>query len=223
MVELKNVAIIMDGNGRWAQYKGLNRTKGHEQGAEVVREITTYCARHAQIKNLILYAFSTENWKRPKYEVDFLLKMLDRHLRQEEPLYLKNRIRFDTVGDLSRFPQKLQQTIRELKDKTAAFQDFTQILALNYGAQDEITRAAVQLRDRRITPEAIAKHLDFSEPVDLLIRTGGEKRISNFLLWQLSYAELFFIDDFWPDFTVAQFESIIEAFYERERRFGGLV
>ena len=210
----------MDGNGRWAKARGLNRTKGHEKGANVVREITTYCSNYTDIKTLTLYAFSTENWKRPKYEVDFLMKLLDRWLKQEEKTYIKNQVKFETIGDISKFSLPLQKTIQNIKEKTSSFDSFTQILALNYGSKDEIIRAIK--KTTTINEENLNKNLDLSVQIDLLIRTGGEKRLSNFLLWQAAYAELFFIDKFWPDFTIDDLKEIIKQYHTRERRFGGL-
>jgi undecaprenyl diphosphate synthase len=211
----------MDGNGRWAKQQGLKRTKGHEKGAEVAREVTEFCAANKEIKNLILYTFSTENWKRPKYEVDYLMKLLYKYLKNEENTYLQNKIRFDVIGDLTPFSDEVKKQIATLKEKTKDFTGFTQYLALNYGAKDEITRALNKI-GKTVSPETITQHLDFCEDIDIIIRTGGEKRISNFLLWQGAYAELFFSDTFWPRFSVEEFEAILDEYKNRERRFGGL-
>ena len=220
----RHIAIIMDGNGRWAKQRGLNRTKGHEQGAEVVRDITAHCAANDDIKRLTLYAFSTENWKRPKLEVEFLMKMLERYLRDELPTYLENNIRFEPVGDLGRFSASLLRTIDTVRNETAHCDGLIQSLALNYGSRDEIVRAVKRLNETatEITEASLSKALDASCDVDLLIRTGGTHRLSNFLLWQASYAELFFTDTLWPDFTAAELEKIIAEFTSIERRFGGL-
>jgi len=217
----KTVAIIMDGNGRWAKQRGFKRTHGHKIGAEVVREITTHCAKRGDIENLILYTFSTENWKRPKHEVDFLMKLLYRYLKEEEQTYLSNNIRFRAIGDLSAFSKKVQKQIKHLEKLTQHFTNFTQYLALNYGARDEIKRAFEKIKGT-IDEQSITQHLDFSGEVDIVIRTGGEKRLSNFLLWQSAYAELFFSDTPWPEFSAKEFEKIMENFEKRERRFGGL-
>jgi len=217
----KTVAIIMDGNGRWAKQRGFKRTHGHKIGAEVAREITTHCAKRGDIKNLILYAFSTENWKRPKSEVDFLMKLLYKYLKEEEQTYVCNNIRFRAIGDLSAFSKKVQKQIKHLETLTQHFTNFTQYLALNYGARDELKRAFEKI-EGSIDEQSITKHLDFSGEVDILIRTGGEKRLSNFLLWQSAYAELFFSDTPWPEFGIKEFEKIMESFEKRERRFGGL-
>lgn len=220
----RHIAIIMDGNGRWAQQRGLNRTKGHEQGAEVVRDITTYCAGNEDVTRLTLYAFSTENWKRPKLEVEFLMKMLERYLKDELPTYLENNIRFEPVGDLERFSASLKRTIDTVRNETAHCDGLIQSLALNYGAKDEIVRAARALAQggREISEATLSEALDAPCDVDLLIRTGGDHRLSNFLLWQAAYAELFFTDTLWPDFGVEELERIVTEFTTIERRFGGL-
>jgi len=220
----KHIAIIMDGNGRWAQERGQKRVKGHEQGAEVVRAITTYCSDQPEIRRLTLYAFSTENWKRPKLEVEFLMQLLDRYLKKELPEYLRNNVKFEPIGDLSRFSRSLQKTIKSIEDATAHCDGLVQRLALNYGSQDEIVRAVNSLIDagESVDTESISKALDCTCEVDLLIRTGGDHRLSNFLLWQAAYAELFFTDTLWPDFTPDELERIIASFTKVERRFGGL-
>jgi len=219
-----HIAIIMDGNGRWAELQGKKRVKGHEAGSEVVRNITKHCADHEDIERLTLYAFSTENWKRPRLEVEFLMKLLDKYLSVELDTYLKNNVRFEPIGDLRAFSSKLQKTIQNLKEKTAHCDGLVQSLALNYGAQDEILRAVNTLKDSEddITSEMMRNTLDCKHDVDLLIRTGGDHRLSNFLLWQAAYAELFFCDTLWPDFTPKELDKIIKKFTKVERRFGGL-
>ena len=220
----RHIAIIMDGNGRWATQKGLKRIKGHERGAEVVKTITTYASNHPEIEVLTLYAFSTENWKRPKMEVEFLMKLLSNYLKKEEATYVKNDVRFETIGDLSKLSSGLQKQIQKLKEKTRNFKKLTQVLALNYGSQDEIARAAQNLRkkERQITPKLLEEEIESARfgDVDLLIRTGGEHRLSNFLLWQAAYAELFFSQILWPDFSCENLEEIIKEYKRRERRFG---
>jgi len=225
-IPLKHLAIIMDGNGRWAQARGLNRTKGHEKGAEVIREITTYCAAHPTIETATFYAFSTENWKRPKYEVEFLMKMLDRYLKKELDTYQNNGIRFLAIGDISAFSTSLQKRIKETEEKTRSNTSLTQILALNYGARTEITMAVNKLireGKKEVTSHEISAALQtpYSD-IDLLIRTSGEQRLSNFLLWQLSYSELAFTQTCWPDFTSEELEKIIYDYRHRTRRFGGI-
>ena len=222
---LVNLAIIMDGNGRWAKERGLSRSAGHEKGAEIIRDITGFCSNHQTIETLTLYAFSTENWKRPKLEVDFLMKLLEKYLESELETYRKFDVRFETIGDLSKFSNKLQTKIENVKNETKNNKKLTQILALNYGARDEITRAVNKLleQNKEITEENISSSLDtpFSD-IDLLIRTGGEQRMSNFLLWQTVYSELFFTPTLWPDFTSQELESIIKKYYKIDRKFGGL-
>ena len=224
MNRAKHVAIIMDGNGRWAELQGKKRVKGHEAGAKVVKAITTYCANSEEIERLTLYAFSTENWKRPRLEVEFLMKLLDNYLKNELEVYLANNVRFEPIGDIRVFSKSLQKTIQMVQDTTAHCDGLVQSLALNYGSQDEIIRAVNKLRssDEDITTQMLSNALDCKHNVDLLIRTGGDKRLSNFLLWQSAYAELFFVDTLWPDFTIKELEKIIKKFKKVERRFGGL-
>ncbi|MGB3751399.1 MAG: di-trans,poly-cis-decaprenylcistransferase [Arcobacteraceae bacterium] len=215
----------MDGNGRWATEKNLKRTAGHEEGAKTVRKITEHCAKLG-VKYLTLYAFSTENWSRPKLEVEFLMKLLERYLKSELTVYLENDIKFKAIGDLSRFSNTLQKTIKEIENKTAQCKGMTQVLALNYGSRNEITRAVKKLNDKNleITEENIQNALDTAgiADVDLLIRTSGEIRISNYLLWQIAYAELFFTKTYWPEFGTNELDDIISDFNQRERRFGGI-
>ena len=221
----QHIAIIMDGNGRWAKEKGLNRTAGHEKGASTVREITTHCS-DLGIKYLTLYAFSTENWTRPKLEVEFLMKLLERYFKSELPIYLKNNVKFKAIGDLTKFSKKLQTIIKDTEQQTSHCTGLTQILALNYGSRDEIVRAVKKLNENnlKITEDNLNSCLDTSNipDVDLLIRTSGEVRISNYLLWQIAYAEMFFTQTYWPEFTPFELDDIISDFHKRERRFGGI-
>jgi len=219
-----HLAIIMDGNGRWAKKRGLKRIEGHKKGAEVVKDITTYCADNPEISVLTLYAFSTENWKRPKMEVEFLMKLLDNWLKKELDTYIKNDVKFETIGDIGKFSDKLKKRIQYTKEVTKNNKKLTQVLALNYGSKNEITRAVRKLitTGEEITEENIQKHLDIPRDVDLLIRTSGEIRLSNFLLWQCAYAEMFFTNTLWPDFTPEELEKIISNYHKRERRFGGI-
>ena len=223
---LKHLAIIMDGNGRWAKQRALNRTKGHEKGAEVIRDITKYCAKHSSIETVTFYAFSTENWKRPKLEVDFLMRLLDKYLKNEIPTYQENSVRFKAIGNIEEFSVKLQNRIMETEKLTKNNSDLTQVLALNYGGRSEITRAVNELIEKGhkpITENDISSALQtpYSD-IDLLIRTSGEERISNFLLWQLSYSEFYFTQTLWPDFNVEELDEIIEDFENRNRRFGNI-
>ncbi len=224
MNRAKHIAIIMDGNGRWAEIQGLKRVKGHEAGANVVKKITTYCSKNPDIERLTLYAFSTENWKRPRLEVEFLMKLLERYLKNELPIYLENNVRFEPIGDTRAFSKSLRKTIKDVQEKTLHCDGLVQSLALNYGAQDEILRAINKIKDcdDDITETMLSNALDCKQDVDLLIRTGGDHRLSNFLLWQAAYAELFFCDTLWPDFTPNDLEKIIKKFKKVERRFGGL-
>lgn len=226
---LNHLAIIMDGNGRWAQNQGKKRIEGHKRGAKVVDEITQWCVQK-EIKTLTLYAFSTENWKRPKYEVEFLMKMLKDYLESELEKYQKYNIRFFAIGDMSAFSTPLKERILYTQEATKDNDGLNQVLALNYGARNELSRVvqalgkSVEGKSAEEIEEMINKSLDTSKfgDVDLLIRTGGEQRLSNFLLWQLSYAELSFTPTLWPDFTPNELEKIIEEYNGRNRRFGGV-
>lgn len=224
MNKLGHIAIIMDGNGRWAEERGQKRSAGHEAGAKIVRDITSFCAANEEVERLTLYAFSTENWKRPRLEVEFLMKLLDKYIKTELNTYLENNIRFEPIGDLRAFSKQLQETLQMAQEKTAHCDGLVQSLALNYGSQDEILRAFNSLKqnDGDITKEMLDNALDCKVDVDLLIRTGGDHRLSNFLLWQAAYAELFFTDTLWPDFNTKELEKIIRKFKKVERRFGGL-
>ena len=223
---LKHLAVIMDGNGRWAKQRGFKRTKGHEAGAETIREITTYCSKHSSIESVTFYAFSTENWKRPKLEVEFLMKLLDRYLKNELKTYQKHGIRFQAIGKIDEFSKSLQKRIKETEELTKNNKELTQILALNYGGRAEITTAVNSLikKGKKILTEndiSSALQTPYTD-IDLLIRTSGEERISNFLLWQLSYSEFYFSSTLWPDFNADELNSIIEDYKQRTRRFGGL-
>ena len=220
-----HLAIIMDGNGRWAKERGLNRTAGHEEGAKTVRKITSYCSSLG-IKYLTLYAFSTENWERPKLEVEFLMKLLEKYLKSELDVYLKNNIRFRVIGDLSRFSKSLQEIINKTQIATSKCTGLTQVLALNYGSKNEIIRAVKKLNERNleVTEQNLESCLDTAGmgDVDVLIRTSGEVRLSNYLLWQNAYAEMFFTQTYWPDFNENELDDILSDFSKRERRFGGI-
>ncbi len=223
---LKHLAIIMDGNGRWAKQRELNRTKGHEKGAEIIRDVTTYCAKHPSIETVTFYAFSTENWKRPKLEVEFLMKLLDRYLQKELETYQENNVRFMAIGNIGAFSSKLRKRIKLTEEATRNNTDLIHILALNYGGRAEITAAVNRLiaeGKKEVTEANISAALQtpYSD-IDLLIRTSGEERISNYLLWQISYAELYFTETLWPDFTTQELDEIITDFEQRTRRFGGL-
>lgn len=229
----QHVAIIMDGNGRWAQQHGLPRIKGHEQGAESVRAVLR-AARQAGVKYLTLYAFSTENWIRPKDEVDGLMNLLSIFMDRYEGDLLKNKIRLRVMGQIERLPAKVQKKLAKLMEKSAKDYEYTLIVALSYGSRLEIAEAAKAIARKAaareldletINEETVAQHLylpDVPDP-ELMIRTSGELRLSNFLLWQLSYAELYVTDVFWPDFREKEFFQAVEAFNQRGRRYGGVV
>jgi len=223
---IKHLAIIMDGNGRWAEERGFKRTKGHEVGAETIRDITTYCAAHQTIETATFYAFSTENWKRPKLEVEFLMKLLDRYLKNELATYQEHGIRFQAIGEMSKFSKALQKRIQKTEELTQNNTHLTQILALNYGGRSEITMAVNNLireGKKEVSEDDISNALQTPyKDIDILIRTSGEERISNFLLWQLSYSEFYFTPTLWPDFTDKELDTILKSFTQRNRRFGGL-
>ena len=225
MNALNHLAIIMDGNGRWAKNRTLVRTDGHKKGADTVENIAIYCAKNG-IKNLTLYAFSTENWKRPKSEIDFLLNLLLKFIKLKENLFLENSIRFHTIGDLSPFNTQLKNAIANLKDKTKDNSRLNLILAINYGSQNEIVRAvnSAIANGVKIDEKSISSHLDSADfgDVDLMIRTGGEHRLSNFLLWQSSYAELAFTPTLWPDFDTKELDEMIAKFKITHRKFGAI-
>ena len=226
----RHVAIIMDGNGRWAKAKGKDRSFGHQEGVVSVRKIMD-AVTQLGLKYLTLYTFSTENWNRPEEEVQALMSLLVSAIHRETPDMMKKNVRLTAIGDLSRLREDAYNTLQECIDTTSANTGTTLVLALSYSSRWEITRAARQLAqevlEQKINPNDITEamvsdHLttkNIPDP-DLLIRTGGEKRISNFLLWQLSYAEFFFTDVFWPDFREEELYEAILYYQQRERRFG---
>ena len=226
----RHVAIIMDGNGRWAKAKGKDRSFGHQEGVVSVRKIMD-AVTQLGLKYLTLYTFSTENWNRPEEEVQALMSLLVSAIHRETPDMMKKNVRLTAIGDLSRLREDAYNTLQECIDTTSANTGTTLVLALSYSSRWEITRAAKQLAqevlEQKINPNDITEamvsdHLttkNIPDP-DLLIRTGGEKRISNFLLWQLSYAEFFFTDVFWPDFREEELYEAILYYQQRERRFG---
>jgi undecaprenyl diphosphate synthase len=226
----EHVAIIMDGNGRWAKQQGKLRVFGHENGVKAVREVVEGAAEIG-VKNLTLYAFSTENWNRPKLEVQTLMKLLVGSLKREIKTLQKNNIRLKTIGNTEALPSKVVAELLEVIDKTKDNNHMTLTLALSYGAREEIKNAvkniAVKVKNNIISPEKIDdsiinEHIytHFLPDVDLLIRTSGEQRVSNFLLWQIAYAELYFTEVLWPDFTKEHLFEAIVNYQNRERRFG---
>ncbi len=225
-----HVAIIMDGNGRWAKKRHLPRIEGHKAGAQSAKEIVK-AAAELGIKYLTLFAFSTENWNRPKTEVDTLMQYLEHYLRSESDELLKNNIRLAVIGQIDRLPESTRQVVLETIERTKSNTGLTVILALSYSGRWEITEAVREIAARvkageldptQITEETIKKHLQTSEwpDPDLLIRTSGEMRISNFFLWQISYTELYVTPVLWPDFRREHFFAALEDFARRERRFG---
>lgn len=225
--KIKHVAIIMDGNGRWAQGRCRPRIWGHVRGSSVVSEIVEE-ADNLGLKALTLYAFSTENWSRPQQEVLTLFSLLRKFLLKEKARILKNKIRFKVMGDISGLPVATKKLIDELEKETEAHQGLKLTFAFGYGGRAELVRAVNNLIDSgktNVTEEDIGKELYCPElgDVDLLIRTGGDQRVSNFLLWQIAYAELFFTSTKWPDFTPEEFRGIIFQVAGRERRFGQIV
>lgn len=223
-----HIAIIMDGNGRWAKARGMNRSMGHQQGVVAVREITTACSNMG-VKFLTLYTFSTENWNRPADEVAALMSLILTSL--EEELFMNNNVRLRIIGDLSRVPEVVRESILGLQERTSVNTGMTMVIALSYSSRWEITNTVRQLADEvkqgklqpeDITEQTISSHLttNFMPDPDLLIRTGGEVRLSNYLLWQCAYTEFYFCDTFWPDFHEADLCKAIEWFQNRERRYG---
>jgi len=226
----KHIAVIMDGNGRWAKMQGKLRTFGHQSGVKAVKDTVEACAEIG-IEYLTLYAFSTENWNRPKYEINALMTLLVSTISKETKTLMDNNIRLSAIGDLDSLPSKCRKELTEAMNKTSGNSRMTLILALSYSSRWELTRAVQEIvgkvasgkiNSSEITENLIAEHLTtaaFPDP-ELLIRTSGEHRISNFLLWQISYAELFFTDKLWPDFRREDLYDAILSYQKRERRFG---
>lgn len=226
----RHVAIIMDGNGRWAELRGKERCEGHAAGVKPVRASLRAAVRHG-VKFLTLYAFSTENWGRPEAEVDALMELFCQSVVHETPELVRQGVRVRMIGERSRFSEKVQQALASIEEQTARGEVLTLILALNYSSRSEITRAvrslarkaaAGELDPEQIGEETISAALDtapYPDP-DLIVRTSGEQRLSNFLLWQASYAELWFPEVLWPDFTEREFDRAIEEYARRDRRFG---
>lgn len=224
----QHIAIIMDGNGRWAAERGMQRAFGHQAGVEAVRRITSECTRLG-VKFLTLYTFSTENWNRPAQEVAALMGLVLSSL--EDEIFMKNNVRFRVIGDVDRLPAEVAQKLRETEEHTAANDAMTMVVALSYSSKWEITKAvkaiAAEAKAGTLNPEEIdetiiSQHLEtnFMPDPDLLIRTGGEVRISNYLLWQIAYSELYFCDTYWPDFDEEALHKAIASFQSRQRRYG---
>ena len=228
----RHIAIIMDGNGRWAKKRNLPRTEGHRRGIRVVEEMIEEAARLG-VEVLSLYTFSTENWKRPRKEIDMLLGALENFLKSRVDKLIKNNLKLRTMGEVDKFPPSIRKLLDEVKDKTKNNTGLVVNLALNYGARSELLKAIKELSSDAIEKKLDINNLDeklFSSYLytkdlpdpDLLIRTSGEMRISNFMLWQLSYAELYFSEKFWPEFAKDDLNKAIEEFQKRERRFGDI-
>ena len=224
----QHIAIIMDGNGRWATERGLDRTFGHKAGLDTVKKITAECARLG-VKYLTLYTFSTENWNRPAYEIEALMGLVLSFIEME--LFTDNNIKFQLIGDKERLPQSVQEKIRYMEDLTKDNDGMTMVVAMSYSSKLELTRAtrliAEEVKKGTIKPEEITEqtindHLwtSFMPDPDLLIRTGGELRISNYLLWQCAYSEFYFCDTYWPDFDEEELYKAIVNYQNRQRRFG---
>ena len=226
----RHIAIIMDGNGRWAKQQGKLRVFGHEHGVNTVRRTVENCVEIG-IEYLTLYTFSTENWNRPKLEVDTLMRLLVSSLKKELKTFIKNNVKLNTIGNIESLPKKAHRELNEVMEKTGGHTGMTLTLALSYGGREEIKNAVKQISTKvknniisadDIDETIINTHLYTHDlpDVDLLIRTSGECRISNFLLWQIAYAELYFTDVFWPDFSDLHLAEAIKSYQNRERRFG---
>nr|WP_319939762.1 (2E,6E)-farnesyl-diphosphate-specific ditrans,polycis-undecaprenyl-diphosphate synthase [Xenorhabdus sp. psl] len=229
----KHVAIIMDGNGRWAKKRGKLRISGHRAGIKAVRSAVSFSVKH-EIESLTLYAFSSENWNRPQQEVSSLMELFVFALDNEVKSLHKHNVKLSVIGDISRFSSRLQERIRRSVELTAGNTGLQLNIAANYGGRwdllQSVKQIAEKIRENELAPEDITEdtvgnfiNLSNQSEVDLVIRTGGEHRISNFLLWQIAYAELYFTDILWPDFDETAFEGAINAFAKRERRFGGTI
>ena len=224
----QHIAIIMDGNGRWATDRGLDRTFGHKAGLDTVKKITAECARLG-VKYLTLYTFSTENWNRPAYEIEALMGLVLSFIEME--LFTDNNVRFQLIGDMERLPKSVQDKIHYMEDLTAGNDGMTMVVAMSYSSRLELVRTTRQIAEQvkagnlnidDITEQTINNHLwtNFMPDPDLLIRTGGELRISNYLLWQIAYSELYFCDTYWPDFGKEELYEAIASYQQRQRRFG---
>ena len=221
-----HIAIIMDGNGTWAIKRGLPRNMGHRKGTKTLVELTRY-ANEIGLKYLTVFAFSTENWSRPKEEVDYLMKLPLEFINEYQDKFNNENIRFRVIGKIEKLPLELQQKITEFEEKTKDNQGLNFIIAMNYGSYDEIITAVnkiIQDKIPEVNEETFEKYLYTSDipKVDLLIRTSGQLRISNFLLWQIAYSELYFTKTLWPDFNKKEFNKALQEYISRDRRFGGI-
>ena len=226
----RHIAIILDGNGRWAKKRGLPRTAGHAVGSETFRKIATYC-KNIGVEYLTVYAFSTENWSRPEEEVGTIMKLLGKYLNEAIDTMERDQIKMKIFGDVSALPENLQALVKKTDEISARYEGFQANICLNYGGRDEIVNAARRYaqdlkegKAAELTEESFSNYMysaGIPDP-DLLIRPGGEQRISNFLLWQCAYAEFYFTDVLWPDFTPEELDKAIAEFHRRDRRYGGV-
>ncbi len=224
----QHIAIIMDGNGRWAAEQGKERSYGHQAGVDTVRKITSECTRLG-VKYLTLYTFSTENWKRPGAEISALMGLVLSSL--EDEIFMKNNVRFRVIGDINRLPKAVQEKLHQTEEHTKGNTAMTMVVALSYSSHWEITKATKEIiadvksgkiKEQDVNEQLLSQYMEtaFMPDPDLLIRTGGELRISNYLLWQIAYSELYFCDTYWPDFDEAQLQRAIIDYQSRQRRFG---
>ncbi|KIL50704.1 UDP pyrophosphate synthase [Jeotgalibacillus alimentarius] len=225
LADISHIAIIMDGNGRWAERRGLSRTDGHVEGVSTVVKIVKRAAER-DVKFLTLYTFSSENWKRPQKEVEFILQLPKKFLFQYLPELMRNNVKINILGDIRQLPYSTREALKHAVRKTAKNDGLQLNFALNYGGRQELLKAFEEMKaaGEDVTEDHLEKYLytaGMPDP-DLLIRTGGEKRLSNFLLWQMAYTEFSFSDSLWPDFSAEEFDAAIDEFAIRHRRFGGL-
>ena len=224
---LKHIAFIMDGNGRWAKQQNLARTEGHKEGAQRVFDVAKRIFDHWKIPYITLYAFSTENWKRPQQEISVIFKLLATYLTKKKAVFLENKIRLNTIGNIDALPEATRKAIADVKSATAHFTDHTLTLALNYGAREEVLRAIKALPTealKALTWDTFAQQLytaGMPDP-DLIVRTSGEQRLSNYLLLQAAYSEFYFTSTHWPDFNDQEVDKAIENYLQRNRRFGNI-
>lgn len=224
---LKHIAFIMDGNGRWAKQRNLARTEGHKEGAQRVFDVAKRVFDHWKIPYITLYAFSTENWKRPQQEISVIFKLLATYLKKKKSVFLENKIRLNTIGNIEALPEATLKAIEDVKKATAHFREHTLTLALNYGAREEVLRAIKSLSTDKIkdlTWDTFAQQLytaGMPDP-DLIVRTSGEQRLSNYLLLQAAYSEFYFTKTHWPDFNDQEVDKAIENYLQRNRRFGNI-
>ena len=223
MNKLNHVAFIMDGNGRWGKKKKKNRNSGHYAGVKTVKKIVEASIKF-KIPVVTFYVFSTENWKRPKTEISFLFNLIHSYFKTELKNVIKNEIKINIIGELNKLPNKLKIVLKETIKKTKKNKKILVNLALNYGSKKELINAFKKIKNKKITENKVKSNLytkNISDP-DILIRTGGKKRLSNFMLWQLAYSELYFLDKLWPDFNTQDLSKILKNFYKTKRNFGGI-